>query len=100
MLEYEFGSLVISKAGHDKGKLFVILKSDSEYVYLMDGIDRTLEKPKKKKIKHVQGIHYRDKNLADKNAKQDKIINEDIKRALKLYGKRTESEIGSEKPSV
>lgn len=85
MLLYEFGNIAVSKAGHDKGELFVILKSDSEYVYLMDGKARTLEKPKKKNIKHVQCVHYTDKNLADKNTKQEKIINEDVKKAIKLY---------------
>lgn len=85
MLDYEFGSVVISKAGHDKGEYFVILKSDSEYVYLMDGINRTLEKPKKKKIKHVQFIHYKDENLVKKNANHELIINEEIKRAIKQF---------------
>ncbi len=88
MLLYEFGSIAVSKAGHDKGKIFVILKSDTEYVYLMDGINRTFEKPKKKNMKHVQYVHYKDKNLAERYAKQEKIINEDIKRAIKLYKNR------------
>lgn len=85
MLLYELGSLVVSKAGHDKGEVFVILKSESEYVYLMDGKNRTFEKPKKKNIKHIQLVNYKDKNLAEKQLKQEKIINEDIKRAIKLY---------------
>jgi ribosomal protein L14E/L6E/L27E len=85
MLLYEFGSIAVSKAGRDKGEIFVILTSDSEYVYLMDGKVRTFIKPKKKNIKHVQYIQYTDKNLADRHAKQEKIINEDIKRAIKLY---------------
>ncbi len=87
MLEYEFGSIVISKAGHDKGKYFVILKSDSEYAYLMDGIDRTLEKPKKKNIKHVQVIHYKDEKLVSKKENDELIINEEIKRAIKVFKK-------------
>lgn len=87
MFEYKFGSIVISKAGHDKGELFVIVKSDSEYVYLVDGIIRTLERPKKKKIKHVQFTHYVDKNLVRKNENKEKVINEEIKRAIKLFKK-------------
>ena len=85
MLEYEFGSIVISKAGHDKGEYFVILKLESEYVYLMDGIGRTLEKPKKKNIKHVQYICFTDENLVKKNANHELIINEEVKRAIKLF---------------
>ena len=85
MLEYEFGSIVKSIAGHDKGEYFVILKLESEYVYLMDGIGRTLEKPKKKNIKHVQYINFTDVNLVKKNANHELIINEEVKRAIKLF---------------
>jgi len=88
MLGYEFGSIVISKAGHDKGEYFVILKSVDEYVYLMDGIHKTLEKPKKKNIKHVQCINYEDKNLINKNAMHELIINEEVKRAIKVFKKQ------------
>jgi ribosomal protein L14E/L6E/L27E len=84
-MEYEFGNIVISKAGHDKGEIFVILKADAEYVYLMDGRYRTFLKPKKKKIKHVQGVHYIDLNLSEKSANRETIIDEDVKRAIKLY---------------
>ena len=38
---YEVGSLVISKAGHDKGQIYVIIKVDEEYIYLSDGIYKT-----------------------------------------------------------
>jgi ribosomal protein L14E/L6E/L27E len=87
MFEYEFGRVVISKAGHDKGEYFVILKSDSEYVYLVDGEFRTLEKPKKKNIKHVQFTHYVDENLMKKNANKELIMNEEVKRAIKVLKK-------------
>ena len=45
------GMLARSAAGHDKGKIYVIIAADSAYVYLVDGKSRTLEKPKKKKQK-------------------------------------------------
>jgi ribosomal protein L14E/L6E/L27E len=85
MFLYEFGSIAISKAGHDKGEVFVIKNSDSEYIYLMDGKNRTIKEPKKKNIKHVQCVHYTDKILLEKHLGQEKIINEDVKRAIKLY---------------
>lgn len=85
MFNYEFGNMVISKAGHDKGQYFIILEADPEYVYLSDGKYRTVEKPKKKKKKHVQCIHYTDENLINKKAKNEQIINEDVKWAIKLF---------------
>ena len=49
MDRFEKGMLVRSKAGHDAG-------TEDAYVYLADGRLRTLQKPKKKKKKHVQII--------------------------------------------
>ncbi len=56
MMEFEKGMLARSKAGHDAGKVFVIVDVDDMYVYLADGAGRPLAHPKKKKKKHVQII--------------------------------------------
>ena len=85
MTEYEFGRFVTSKAGHDKCKLFVIIKADSEYVYLVDGKIKTLARPKKKKKKHVQIINAVDEALIIKKESNMVVRDEDIKRAIKLY---------------
>jgi ribosomal protein L14E/L6E/L27E len=47
------GMLVYSKAGRDKGKLFLVLARENDFVYLADGDTRRVTKPKKKKLKHV-----------------------------------------------
>lgn len=54
MTDYKAGSLVRSLAGHDRDRYFIILEEDGEYVTLADGRSRTVEKPKKKKKKHVR----------------------------------------------
>ncbi len=56
MDRYKAGMLARSKAGHDTGKVYVIIEVDDTYVYLADGSIRTLEHLKKKKKKHVQII--------------------------------------------
>lgn len=48
------GMFARSLAGHDKGKLYVIIKVEEPYVWLADGRIRTLERPKKKKLMHIQ----------------------------------------------
>ncbi|MGE5396447.1 MAG: hypothetical protein ACM3MK_02800 [Chitinophagales bacterium] len=49
------GRLVISKAGRDKGKPFVITKViNNRFVILLDGDLRKVENPKVKSIKHCQ----------------------------------------------
>lgn len=55
-MEMKAGMLVRSKAGHDKGKMYVIAGQDEAYVYLVDGSARKLANPKKKRKKHVQPV--------------------------------------------
>lgn len=77
----EKGMLAKSKAGHDKGHLYVIYDVDETYVYLVDGKIRTIDKPKKKKRKHVQII-----------CEKHEIEGKDdvaVKRILKLFDKET-----------
>lgn len=50
------GILAMSKAGHDKGTIYVIIREECEYVYVADGRVRTVDAPKKKNKKHVQII--------------------------------------------
>lgn len=88
MFEYSLGNFVLSSNGHDKNEIFIILKSDFEYIYLLDGISRTLDNPKKKNKKHVQPIDYVDENLQNKIVNHKSLINEDIKRAIKVYKKQ------------
>lgn len=54
MIDFEIGMLAKAKAGHDKGKIYIIVKMDDGYVYLTDGATKRKESPKKKKKKHVQ----------------------------------------------
>ena len=48
--------LARSLAGHDRKKIYVIIKDEDEYVYLADGRGRTTDRPKRKNRKHIQII--------------------------------------------
>ena len=49
------GTVVISKAGRDAGRYFVILDIvDDAHVLICDGDLRKVQKPKKKKLKHLE----------------------------------------------
>lgn len=50
----EIGQVVFSKKGRDKRRAFVVLAVEEEYVFLADGRLRPLNKPKKKKVIHIQ----------------------------------------------
>ena len=48
------GEIVRSRAGRDRGRAFGVTKLlDADYVLLVDGRLRTLERPKKKKRRHL-----------------------------------------------
>lgn len=75
----------ISLAGHDKGTVYVIKNIDSVYAYLSDGKNRLIDSPKKKNRKHIQMIKKKDSNIESKHKNHISIMNEDIKRAIKIY---------------
>ena len=50
-MEIGIGSVVISKAGRDKGDNFIVLSLDGEFAMLANGDLRKVDKPKKKKLK-------------------------------------------------
>ena len=81
-------ALARSKAGHDKGRVFVVTGDTGDHVKLCDGKGRTLQKPKIKNRIHVQFITHLDNDLLE----QMKCINgdEDIRRILKSYQKMLE----------
>ena len=47
------GQIVCSKKGRDKGYFLVIVAENSVVVYVCDGKERPLERPKKKNVKHL-----------------------------------------------
>ncbi len=49
----EVSSIVLSLNGRDKEKLFFVVHTDENYVWLSDGKSRKLSKPKCKKVSHV-----------------------------------------------
>ena len=53
-VESVIGRLAWSKAGRDKGRLFIITAvADDNHVMVADGDIRRADKPKKKKLKHL-----------------------------------------------
>ena len=90
MVEYKKGYFAKSKAGHDKGKTYIIIEEtftsgQEEFVMVSDGDLKPVEKPKKKKKIHLQVVLRRDEILEERMKNGQEIRNEDIKRAIKDY---------------
>lgn len=70
------GSIVFSKAGRDKGNVFLVLEVKNGFSYIADGSVRKVEKPKKKKLIHLQRTNYVFENISKdiENCQVRKII--------------------------
>ena len=84
------GQLTTSKAGHDKDRLYVIVAQTGENVYLCDGDLQPPDKPKKKRLKHIQPVNdFVNDKLLSKLLNGEKVYGEEIKYALKQYLKKS-----------
>ena len=84
------GQFVTSKAGHDKGTLYVVCAMEGDFLYLCDGRLKTYESPKKKRLKHVQPINRTvDAVLQRRLGDGGKVYDEEIKYAIKQYKDRS-----------
>ena len=83
MAEIRKGMLARSRAGHDAGALYVITEADDTYVYLVDGRIRTLDKPNKKKRRHIQIIS----RTVDITGADDAKIRRELRAARREEGK-------------
>ena len=81
--------LAVSRSGHDKDSIYVIVKEEADMVYLADGKLKPLEKPKKKNRKHIQIIKQLPKEITEVFT-QENFRNEEIKRAIQLCQKSME----------
>ncbi len=87
LTDFDIGRIVISKAGRDKGKIFVVFgKLDAEHVLLVDGFLRRIDKPKKKKIKHLIKMNLVSDDIKSAVLNNEKISNAFIRRELERLG--------------
>ena len=85
MIEYFVrGAVVKSVAGREKNDVFIILNTDKDYAYLINGKSRPIECPKKKNFKHLHLLNKKsDINL-------DTCANCDVIKYLKDYIKSSD----------
>jgi ribosomal protein L14E/L6E/L27E len=85
------GKIAYSKSGRDQGKVFVVVSVlDDEYVYVCDGSLRPVEKPKKKKIKHLEFTNIIAEEIESLLMSDEKVTNAVIKRILQSYDNNRE----------
>ena len=77
-LEIVKGSVVKARAGRDKDDFFIVVEVDSEYAMICNGKRRSVEKPKRKKLKHL----YATKTVVEEKSMS---TNREIRKALSRF---------------
>ena len=78
------GKFATSKAGHDRDQIYVIVDAEDDFVYLCDGRLKPLQKPKKKRLKHIQIINTTvETSLLNRLINKEAVRDEEIKYAIK-----------------
>ena len=83
--------VVASTAGRDMEQLFYVIGTDGEFLLLADGKHRTLEKPKRKKRRHVQKVLRSETRVAAKLVSGDKVLNSELRRDLAYLSRELQS---------
>ena len=90
--DINISDVVVSTTGRDAGNWFYVINEDPVFLYLANGKDRTLEKPKRKKRKHVQKVLRSETRVAEKLRHGDKVLNGELRRDLAFLARETTSE--------
>ena len=79
----EVGSVVTSRAGRDAGRPFLVIRElDQDFVLIADGGLRTMDRPKKKKRRHLKATGRKNEDLRNKLMGGEQISDEEIRLSL------------------
>ena len=85
LTDIQISDVVVSTAGRDAGEWFYVIAEDPQFLYLANGKDRSLDKPKRKKRKHVQKVLRSETRVADKLRSGGKVLNGELRRDLAFH---------------
>ena len=89
--DLSIADVVVSTAGRDAGSLFYVIDTDDVYLLLVNGKDRTIDKPKRKKRKHTNKVLRSETRVADKLRAGDKVLNSELRRDLAYLSRELQS---------
>ena len=83
--DINISDVVVSTAGRDSGEWFYVIAEDPIYLFLANGKDRPLDRPKRKKRKHIQKVLRSETRVAEKLRAGDKVLNGELRRDLAFF---------------
>ena len=84
-MEIRKSSIVRSVAGPDSGGLYFVLETDGVYADIVNGKTRRIEKPKRKKLKHLRYESQGCGTAGEKLRCGEAVTNKEIRRGLAEY---------------
>ena len=75
-------NIVKSTAGRDKGELFFVLATEGDFLLLADGKTRPVERPKRKRRKHVVLRRADGGELSRRIRSNESITNSELRKAI------------------
>ncbi|MDO4565065.1 MAG: KOW domain-containing RNA-binding protein [Clostridia bacterium] len=89
---FKVGDAVLSKAGRDAKRAFVIVEViGTDWVMLCDGALRKLNKPKRKKVRHIKKLDKIPPFEAVRRG--ERILDADVRKYLKEQGLTSSKEV-------
>ena len=89
--DINISDVVVSTQGRDQGEWFYVIAEDPVYLYLANGKDRPLDKPKRKKRKHVQKVLRSETRVAEKLRSGGKVLNGELRRDLAFHASQMQA---------
>ena len=89
--DISISDLVVSTAGRDQGDLYYCVGNDGRFVMLANGKGRTLDKPKRKSLRHVRKVLRSETRVAEKLRAGDKVLNSELRKDLAFIAKEMQS---------
>lgn len=82
MLEINSGDIVKSTKGRDINQIYIVKYVENGYAYLIDGRGKTVQKPKKKKFKHIRPTGQCSLSLKEKLQNNATILDAEIRKTI------------------
>ncbi len=81
-VKFNVGDLVRSEAGRDAGRYYFVVSVEDNFAYICNGKLHKVQKPKKKKIKHLISAGCTYEELTGVQFDKEKITNPKLKKAI------------------
>ena len=89
--EIAVSDVVVSASGRDRGQWFYVIAQDQTYLYLANGKERSMDRPKRKKRRHVQKVLRSETRVAGKILAGDKVLNGELRRDLAFLARQMQA---------